>query len=230
MSRPHGLRSNSARCPAAAPSCAWPRPGRSSSWTSSASRSRLPHPRLRPLAGCGLRPWPADSPDAVFDALADPMRRRLLATLAQQPATATELASELPDHPSGGGQAPGLAERGRAPGPRAQRARCALPGHPRPALRRGVLDGGRRRPVGSAPDPAGRALAEARTAAAGASPAPAWPRAGLSERSRPPSPRLPAGQGAVGRSPGRARPSPRSSGRPARRPSRRRSSPAARRP
>jgi DNA-binding transcriptional ArsR family regulator len=37
-----------------------------------------------------------DSPDAVFDALADPMRRRLLATIAQRPATATELASELP--------------------------------------------------------------------------------------------------------------------------------------
>jgi DNA-binding transcriptional ArsR family regulator len=37
-----------------------------------------------------------DGPDAVFDALADPMRRRLLATIAQRPATATELASELP--------------------------------------------------------------------------------------------------------------------------------------
>jgi DNA-binding transcriptional ArsR family regulator len=39
---------------------------------------------------------PADGADAVFDALADPMRRRLLATIAAQPATATELASELP--------------------------------------------------------------------------------------------------------------------------------------
>lgn len=37
-----------------------------------------------------------DAADAVFDALADPMRRRLLATIAQRPATATELASGLP--------------------------------------------------------------------------------------------------------------------------------------
>jgi DNA-binding transcriptional ArsR family regulator len=39
---------------------------------------------------------PADGADAVFEALADPMRRRLLAAIAQHPATATELASELP--------------------------------------------------------------------------------------------------------------------------------------
>jgi DNA-binding transcriptional ArsR family regulator len=38
----------------------------------------------------------ADRADAVFGALADPMRRRLLATIAQRPATATELASALP--------------------------------------------------------------------------------------------------------------------------------------
>ena len=34
--------------------------------------------------------------DAVFDALADPTRRRLLAQVAQRPATATELATDLP--------------------------------------------------------------------------------------------------------------------------------------
>jgi DNA-binding transcriptional ArsR family regulator len=39
----------------------------------------------------------ADDPaGAVFGALADPMRRRLLAELAIHPATATELASALP--------------------------------------------------------------------------------------------------------------------------------------
>jgi len=37
-----------------------------------------------------------DPAGAVFGALADPMRRRLLAQLAARPATATELASELP--------------------------------------------------------------------------------------------------------------------------------------
>jgi DNA-binding transcriptional ArsR family regulator len=37
-----------------------------------------------------------DPAAAVFGALADPMRRRLLAQLATHPATATELASELP--------------------------------------------------------------------------------------------------------------------------------------
>jgi len=37
-----------------------------------------------------------DSSGAVFVALAEPMRRRLLQTIAQQPATATELAHELP--------------------------------------------------------------------------------------------------------------------------------------
>jgi DNA-binding transcriptional ArsR family regulator len=37
-----------------------------------------------------------DPAGAVFGALADPMRRRLLAQLANHPATATELASELP--------------------------------------------------------------------------------------------------------------------------------------
>jgi DNA-binding transcriptional ArsR family regulator len=38
----------------------------------------------------------ADATDAVFDALADPMRRRLLSRLSDQPATATELAAQLP--------------------------------------------------------------------------------------------------------------------------------------
>jgi DNA-binding transcriptional ArsR family regulator len=37
-----------------------------------------------------------DRTDAVFGALADPMRRRLLASLAEHPATATELATNLP--------------------------------------------------------------------------------------------------------------------------------------
>jgi DNA-binding transcriptional ArsR family regulator len=39
---------------------------------------------------------PADSAGAVFGALADPTRRQLLSALAAQPATATELAIELP--------------------------------------------------------------------------------------------------------------------------------------
>ncbi|MGI8715253.1 MAG: ArsR/SmtB family transcription factor [Solirubrobacteraceae bacterium] len=39
---------------------------------------------------------PADSADAVFEALADPMRRRLLSQIAASPATATELALDLP--------------------------------------------------------------------------------------------------------------------------------------
>lgn len=37
-----------------------------------------------------------DPARAVFGALAEPMRRRLLQTIAQHPSTATELASELP--------------------------------------------------------------------------------------------------------------------------------------
>jgi DNA-binding transcriptional ArsR family regulator len=37
-----------------------------------------------------------DSSDMVFSALADPTRRRLLSTIAAHPATATELAGELP--------------------------------------------------------------------------------------------------------------------------------------
>lgn len=39
---------------------------------------------------------PADSADAVFEALADPMRRQLLSQLSAQPSTATELAAQLP--------------------------------------------------------------------------------------------------------------------------------------
>jgi DNA-binding transcriptional ArsR family regulator len=47
------------------------------------------------------RSWPADhvptdSADAVFEALADPMRRQLLSQLSAQPSTATELAAQLP--------------------------------------------------------------------------------------------------------------------------------------
>lgn len=38
----------------------------------------------------------SSDPGPVFEALADPMRRRLLSQLASSPATATELASELP--------------------------------------------------------------------------------------------------------------------------------------
>jgi DNA-binding transcriptional ArsR family regulator len=37
-----------------------------------------------------------DPAGAVFDALADPMRRRLLSQIAARPSTATELAAELP--------------------------------------------------------------------------------------------------------------------------------------
>ena len=37
-----------------------------------------------------------DSADAVFEALADPMRRLLLSRLSTQPSTATELAAQLP--------------------------------------------------------------------------------------------------------------------------------------
>jgi ArsR family transcriptional regulator, cadmium/lead-responsive transcriptional repressor len=39
---------------------------------------------------------PADPSAAVFSALADPTRRRLLSAIAAHPATATELAGELP--------------------------------------------------------------------------------------------------------------------------------------
>lgn len=39
---------------------------------------------------------PPGAGDAVFSALADPTRRRLLATVATAPATATQLADELP--------------------------------------------------------------------------------------------------------------------------------------
>jgi DNA-binding transcriptional ArsR family regulator len=39
---------------------------------------------------------PSDPAGAVFGALAEPMRRRLLQTIAEQPSTATELASQLP--------------------------------------------------------------------------------------------------------------------------------------
>jgi len=37
-----------------------------------------------------------DASDVVFSALADPTRRRLLSAIAAHPATATELAGELP--------------------------------------------------------------------------------------------------------------------------------------
>jgi DNA-binding transcriptional ArsR family regulator len=37
-----------------------------------------------------------DPAGAVFDALADPVRRRLLSQIAAHPATATELAAQLP--------------------------------------------------------------------------------------------------------------------------------------
>jgi DNA-binding transcriptional ArsR family regulator len=39
---------------------------------------------------------PHDPADAVFSALAEPVRRHLLAALADHPATATELAGQLP--------------------------------------------------------------------------------------------------------------------------------------
>jgi DNA-binding transcriptional ArsR family regulator len=53
-------------------------------------------------AAAGAAPGPAasgsaeDRAGAVFGALADPMRRRLLSEIAAHPATATELASGLP--------------------------------------------------------------------------------------------------------------------------------------
>ena len=37
-----------------------------------------------------------DATDAVFEALSDPMRRRLLIEISARPSTATELAAELP--------------------------------------------------------------------------------------------------------------------------------------
>ncbi len=39
---------------------------------------------------------PARSPDRVFDALADPTRRRIVERLGQAPATAGDLAADLP--------------------------------------------------------------------------------------------------------------------------------------
>jgi DNA-binding transcriptional ArsR family regulator len=39
---------------------------------------------------------PADTSGAVFSALADPTRRRLLSAISAHPATATELAGDLP--------------------------------------------------------------------------------------------------------------------------------------
>lgn len=39
---------------------------------------------------------PGDAADTVFGALADPTRRRLLSAIAARPATATELAGDLP--------------------------------------------------------------------------------------------------------------------------------------
>jgi DNA-binding transcriptional ArsR family regulator len=62
----------------------------------------------------------ADPSGPVFSALADPTRRQLLTAIAQRPATATELANELPisrqavvKHLSALSQA-GLLARGRA--------------------------------------------------------------------------------------------------------------------
>ncbi len=53
---------------------------------------------MAPASGDGGEdPRPGEDPaGAVFGALADPMRRRLLAEIAAQPSTATELASHLP--------------------------------------------------------------------------------------------------------------------------------------
>lgn len=50
----------------------------------------------REAASAGNRVTRRDPADAVFEALADPMRRRLLQTISGSPATATELAGELP--------------------------------------------------------------------------------------------------------------------------------------
>ena len=53
-------------------------------------------------SGSDLHSWRAEVADghdqsgAVFEALSDPVRRRLLSQIASHPATATELADELP--------------------------------------------------------------------------------------------------------------------------------------
>jgi DNA-binding transcriptional ArsR family regulator len=49
-----------------------------------------------PAPGPGTSGSAEDRAGAVFGALADPMRRRLLSEIAAHPATATELASGLP--------------------------------------------------------------------------------------------------------------------------------------
>ena len=79
----------------------------------------------------------------MFGALAEPMRRQLLQTIAQHPATATELASELPisrqavtKHLSSLSEA-GLLERERAGRDIRYRA------HPGSADRGDVVDGRR---------------------------------------------------------------------------------------
>ncbi len=88
--------------------------------------------------------------DAVFGALSDPTRRGLLAALGERgPATATELAAGLPVTRQAVSKHLGaLADAGWST-PSA-RARGALPAHPRAALRRDDMDGGRGRPVGHA--------------------------------------------------------------------------------
>ena len=89
--------------------------------------------------------------DAVFGALSDCTRRGLLAALGERgPSTATELAADLPvtrqavSKHLGALAAAGLVDSERA------RARGALPAHPRAAVGRRDVDGGRGRPVGHA--------------------------------------------------------------------------------
>ena len=185
------------------PAAGGPRPG------------RHPAPRpgrraLRPGAGGGLSM--ADDPaGAVFGALAEPMRRRLLQTIAQHPATATELASELPisrqavtKHLSSLSEA-GLLERERSG--RDIRYRVT----PAPLTEAMSWMAARRRPVG-------------RAARAGCSAASRSPTRRSSEQ---PVGRCTAVSAARCRS--TARPSRRSSETPAPPPSRRRSTPGARR-
>ena len=96
-----------------------------------------------------------DQAGAVFGALADPMRRRLLTAIAEHPSTATELATALPisrqavsKHLHSLSEA-GLLDRERAG--RDVRYRVT----PGPAVERRLVDGRSRRPMGRPPGAAG---------------------------------------------------------------------------
>ncbi len=108
-----------------------------------------------------------DPAGAVFEALADPMRRRLLQTISASPSTATELAGELPiSRQAVAKHLTALSQAGllRA---RAHRPRRPLPRHPGTVVGRGLLDRGRRRSVGRAAGAAGGAVGAGRRPRAG---------------------------------------------------------------